>query len=113
MEKSFAALLTFSVSCVVQAGQEPLSTPSFNLLNPDGVIDIPTNAFITIDANGPDVLLTAQLTGICSDESGLYYHCHDDAPPSWAPPTHLPLPYDGVQGRIPRISLPSLFCWFS
>ena len=50
--------------CVLQVGSEPLNTPSFNLLNPDGVIDIPTNAFVTIDANGPDVLLTAQLTGL-------------------------------------------------
>ena len=49
----------------MQAGQGPLNTPSFSNLNPNGVIDIPTSAYVTIDASGPDVLLTAQLTGAC------------------------------------------------
>ncbi len=50
---------------VVQAGQGPLNTPSFTTANTNGgVIDIPTSAYITIDANGPDVVLTAQLTGV-------------------------------------------------
>ena len=51
---------------MVQVGFGPLNTPSFSLLipdYPDGVIDIPTNAFVTIDASGPDVLVTTQLTG--------------------------------------------------
>ena len=50
----------------MQVGSGPLNTPSFSLLNPNGVIDIPTNAFVTIDASGPDVLLTSQLTGACN-----------------------------------------------
>lgn len=54
----------FYWGCDEQAGQGPLATPSFTQVNPGGVIDIPTNAFIAIDANGPDVVLTAQLTGI-------------------------------------------------
>ncbi|KAK9817502.1 hypothetical protein WJX74_004112 [Apatococcus lobatus] len=45
------------------AGVGPLRTPSFTLPNPDGVISIPRSAYVTIDASGPDVLLTAQLTG--------------------------------------------------
>ncbi|KAK9826247.1 hypothetical protein WJX74_002352 [Apatococcus lobatus] len=48
---------------MVQVGAGPLNSPTFSLLNPDGVIDIPRSAFVTIDASGPDVLLTAQLTG--------------------------------------------------
>ncbi|KAK9817501.1 hypothetical protein WJX74_002991 [Apatococcus lobatus] len=45
------------------AGVGPLRTPSFTLPNQDGVIYIPRSAYVTIDASGPDVLLTAQLTG--------------------------------------------------
>lgn len=46
-----------------QVGAGPLNTPSFTQQNADGVIDIPATAYVTIDASGPDVLLTSQLTG--------------------------------------------------
>lgn len=52
-------------------GQGPLNVPSFTHDNPGGVIDIPASAFVTIDASGPDVLLTAQLTGVPCLESCL------------------------------------------
>ncbi|KAK9826320.1 hypothetical protein WJX74_008622 [Apatococcus lobatus] len=74
-------------------GAGPLNTPSFSLLNPDGVIDIPTNAFVTIDASGPDVLLTAQLTGCAfvwayDSVNRVFYaaHINPDStnPNSWA-----------------------------
>ena len=46
-----------------QVGAGPLNGPSFTQQNAGGVIDIPATAYVTIDATGPDVLLTAQLTG--------------------------------------------------
>ena len=64
---SFMKLTQWHVGA--QAGQGPLNTPSFTSVNPDGVIDIPASAFVTIDASGPDVLLTAQLTGASTLQS--------------------------------------------
>ncbi|KAK9826325.1 hypothetical protein WJX74_009172 [Apatococcus lobatus] len=49
---------------VFKVGDGPLNTPSFSQLNPGGgVIDIPKEAYVTISEKGPNMLLTAQLTG--------------------------------------------------
>ncbi|KAK9826263.1 hypothetical protein WJX74_003658 [Apatococcus lobatus] len=61
--------LPITPAAFLLVGSGPLNTPAFSLLNPDGVIDIGMGThkcfkiFVTIVASGPDVLLTAQLTG--------------------------------------------------